>query len=89
MTEEEFKKSLKTTKSFKNKEEEKEYLHEVIKYWLINYSPAVHLSVQQLNGSVVEVGWLHDVPFMKGGNQELALLRRAFVSIKKNTTFAS
>lgn len=88
MTEKEFRKALKNKHSFKNEEEEIEFLLKVIQYWLTNYSPPVHSSVVLSDGKLLEIGWLKDVTLIKGGNQGLKLMRYAFDSIKKNTIFA-
>jgi hypothetical protein len=88
MTEKEFRKALKDKHSFKNKEEEVEFLLKVIQYWIINYSPPVHSSVVLPDGKLLEIGWLKDITLIRGGNQELKLMRHAFDSIKKSTIFA-
>ena len=88
MTEKEFRKALKDKHSFKNEEKEIEFLLKVIQYWLTNYSPPIHSSVILPDGKLLEIGWLKDVTLIKGGNQELKLMRYAFDSIKKNTIFA-
>lgn len=88
MTNEEFKQSLTTPKTFKTTDEEKEFLHEVVKYWITNHSPALHLTVQLSNTKLLEIGWLKDIKLIEGGAQELKLLRHAFDSIKKSTIFA-
>jgi hypothetical protein len=88
MTEKEFRKTLKDKHSFKNEEEEVEFLLKVIQYWLTNYSPPVHSSVVLPDGKLLEIGWLKDITLIKGGNQELKLMKYAFDSIKKNIIFA-
>jgi len=87
MTEKEFRKTLKDKHSFKNEEEEVEFLSKVIQYWLTNYSPPVHSSAVLPDGKLLEIGWLKDVTLIKGGNQELKRMKYAFDSIKKNTIF--
>ena len=88
MTEKEFRKALKDKYSFKSEEKEIDFLLKVIQYWLTNYSPPVHSSVILPDRKLLEIGWLKNVTLIKGGNQELKLMRRAFDSIKKNTIFA-
>ena len=88
MTEKEFRKALKNKHSFKNEEEEVEFLLKVIQYWLTNYSPPVHSSVVLPDGKLLEIGWLKDITLIGGSNEELKLMRYAFDSIKKNTIFA-
>lgn len=87
MTEKEFRKALKNKHSFKNEEEEVEFLLKVIQYWLTNYSPPVHSSVVLPDGKLLEIGWLKDIILIRKSNEELKLMRYAFDSIKKNTIF--
>ena len=88
MTKKEFRKALKNKHSFKNEEEEIEFLLKVIQYWLTNYSPPVHSSAVLSDGKLLEIGWLKDIILISESNEELKLMRYAFDSIKKNIIFA-